>query len=237
MRIAVVGYGMMGQLIKAKIDSESDMECMCIINSENTKNLFDNKLDLDVIVDFSHPDNLKMIGSYVEHNPTSLVIATTGYSEEQIMYIKELSMKVPIVYTSNFSLGITVVQQILKQITPILQDTFNIELIEKHHNQKLDAPSGTAKMLLNAIDEQMVYERVHGRMGNQKRSKEIGIHAIRGGTIVGEHTVMFAGQDEIIEITHKAHSKQIFVNGALRAARFVVEQQPGLYDMNNVLFG
>ena len=237
MKLAVVGYGKMGQLVKKNIDDAQGMECVGIISSEHFKDLIDIKEDIEVVIDFSHPNNLKMIGTYAEKNPVALVLATTGYTQEQVRYVEDLATKVPVVYSANFSLGITIFYQMLKQIAPIMRDTFDIEVIEKHHNLKLDAPSGTANMLLKAIDEDNKFGRVHGRVGNEKRGKEIGVHAIRGGTIVGEHTVMFVGQDEILEITHQAHSKQIFVNGALTAAQFAIKQQPGLYDMNNVLFG
>lgn len=143
----------------------------------------------------------------------------------------------PVVYTSNFSLGITIFQQILKQITPVLRDAFDIEMIEKHHNRKLDAPSGTAKMLLAAIEEGKEYKKVYGREGFGKRGEEIGIHSIRAGSIAGEHTVLFAGEDEILEITHRAGSNRIFANGAVLAALFAAGQKPGLYNMSDVLFG
>ena len=124
-----------------------------------------------------------------------------------------------------------------KMIAPILEDSFDMEVIEKHHNKKLDAPSGTAKMLVSAINSRGDYEEVHGREGNRRRGKEIGIHAIRGGTIAGEHDVIFAGEDEILEIKHTAGSKKIFAAGAVKAARFVQTAEPGLYDMEDVLFG
>ncbi|MBR0598942.1 4-hydroxy-tetrahydrodipicolinate reductase [Sinanaerobacter chloroacetimidivorans] len=237
MKIAIVGYGKMGKLIKKTIEESKDMECVGVASPEESKDLTDLPSDFDAIIDFSHPDNLSGILSYVEKNPKAVVIATTGFTEEQIRSIEALSQKVPVVYTANFSLGVTVFQQVLKQITPILRDTFDIEIIEKHHRLKLDAPSGTAKMLLSAIDENNEREKVYGREGNSKRKEEIGIHSIRGGTIVGEHTVLFTGDDEVFEITHQAHSKQIFANGAVVAAKFAVKQEPGLYDMNDVLFG
>jgi 4-hydroxy-tetrahydrodipicolinate reductase len=118
-----------------------------------------------------------------------------------------------------------------------LEDTFDIEIIEKHHNKKLDSPSGTAKMLLAAADSAGAYEHVFGREGNRKRGKEIGIHAIRGGTIAGEHTVIYAGEDEIIEVKHSAGSKRIFAAGAIKAAAFAISASAGLYSMEDVLFG
>lgn len=237
MKIAVVGYGKMGQLVKRSIDSTDGMECAGIVSLDQRTDLKDLESDFDVVIDFSHPDNLKMIGAYAEKKPVALVIATTGFTQEQTKYIEALAEKMPIVFTANYSLGVTIFKQVLKQIAPVLRDTFDIEVIEKHHKLKLDAPSGTAKMLLDAVNEDGKFEVVNGRKGNRKRGAEIGVHAVRGGTIVGEHTVMFAGEDEIFEITHQAHSKQIFVNGAIRAAQFVINQQPGLYNMEDVLFG
>ncbi len=220
MKIGLVGYGKTGQMVKRIIDETAGMECTGIVSSKYLKDLSDISEKTDVIIDFSHPSNLDRIKEYAERNPVALVLGTTGYHPEQIEKIKVLAETVPVVYTANFSLGITIFQQVLKQITPILRDTFDIELIEKHHKMKLDAPSGTAKMLLTAMGE----------------GEEIGIHSVRVGTIAGEHTVLFAGDDEILEITHRAGSNKIFATGAVLAAQFAVRQAPGLYDMNEVLF-
>lgn len=220
MKIGLVGYGKTGQMVKQAIDESSDMQCVGIISSKFLKDLSDINEKTDVIIDFSHPSNLDMIMEYAERNPVALVLGTTGYSPEQIGKIEALAESVPVVYTANFSLGITIFQQVLKRITPVLRDKFDIELIEKHHRRKLDAPSGTAKMLLSALED----------------DKEIGIHSVRAGTIAGEHTVLFAGDDEILEITHRAGSNKIFATGAILAAQFAVWQSPGLYDMNDVLF-
>ena len=240
LRVALVGYGKMGRQVEQKIRETPGIELVGIVDPkapEQANTLNELEGSFDVIIDFSHPDNLDMIGHYAEDHPAALVVATTGYSESQIDFIKRLAGKVPIVFTANFSLGITVMARVLEQMGSALSDSFDIELIEKHHNQKLDSPSGTAKMLVNAVDPGKTFFRTFGREGNGKRQKEIGIHAIRGGNIVGEHTVLFAGEDEILEITHKATSKQVFANGAVRAAQFVAGQTPGLYDMNDVLFG
>ena len=233
---AIVGYGKMGRLVKATVDETAGMECAGIVGSGFYKALSELPECPDVIIDFSNPSALGMISRYAEECGTALVLATTGYQSEQIAAIKKLSEKVPVVYTANFSLGITIFQQILRQITPILQGAFDIEIIEKHHRMKLDAPSGTAKMLLAALEEGKEYRKVYGREGIGKRGSEIGVHSVRGGTIAGEHTVLFAGEDEILEITHQAHSKQIFATGAVLAAKYAVQQGPGLYDMNDVLF-
>jgi 4-hydroxy-tetrahydrodipicolinate reductase len=177
-----------------------------------------------------------MIGEYAKAKDLPVVIATTGYDETQIGYINDLSKSVPVVYAANFSLGVTVMTKIASQLGELLSGDFDIEIIETHHNQKLDAPSGTAKMLLEAVDPNEEYSRVYGREGDSKRKREIGIHAIRGGNIAGKHTVLFAGEDETLEITHTATSKQIFANGAIKAAIFAIGKPPGLYNMNHVLF-
>ncbi len=140
------------------------------------------------------------------------------------------------VYTANFSLGITIFRQILKQIPPALRNAFDIEMIEKHHKTKLDAPSGTAKMLLADLEEGREYKKTYGRKGMGKREEGIGVHSVRGGSIAGEHTILFAGNDEVLEITHRAGSNRIFADGALLAARFARGKEPGLYDMNDVLY-
>ena len=234
--IGVVGHGRMGNLVKKTIDETSGLQCAGIVGSQNDRGLSEIEERLDVVIDFSNPSCLEMIRNYTEKNKPALVIATTGYSPEQKKEIERLSNLVPVVYTANFSLGITVFQQVLRQITPVLRDNFDIEIIEKHHRMKLDAPSGTADMLLQAIEEGKSYGKKYGREGIGKRGDEIGIHSVRGGTIAGEHTVLFAGEDEIFEITHYAHSRQIFATGAALAAQFAAEQAPGLYDMNDVLF-
>ena len=234
--VALVGYGKTGKLVKRTIDETEGMNCVGIVSSKHFRSLAEIQDKIDVIIDFSNPECLEMVRQYSEIKPAALVLATTGYSEEQVDAIEALSKKVPVVYTANFSLGITIFQQVLKQITPVLRDAFDIELVEKHHRMKLDAPSGTAKMLLKAMDANQGYEKKYGREGMGRRGKEIGVHSVRGGTIAGEHTVLFAGEDEIFEISHQAHSNQIFATGAVLAAQFIAGQNPGLYDMNDVLF-
>lgn len=237
LNIGLVGYGRMGRLVEETIVKTHGVQCVGIVSPEHNSDLNQISEKLDVIIDFSHPSNLAMIASYAEKNATPVVFATTGYAAEQVDEIEHLAEKVPVIYTANFSLGITVFQQVLRQITPVLRDAFDIEIIEKHHKMKLDSPSGTAKMLLQAVEEGREYKKIYGREGFGKRGDEIGIHSVRGGTIAGEHTVLFAGEDEILEITHQAHSRQIFATGAVLAAKFAAERKfPGLYDMNDVLF-
>ncbi len=235
MKVALVGYGTMGQIVEQKL-VEKNHSVSGVVSLGMLENLNEIKEEFDVIIDFSHPSYLDMIISYVKETNTPVVFATTGYSEQQIAAIKLLGMQHPVVYTANFSLGITVMEEVLRMITPILEDSFDIEVIEKHHNKKLDAPSGTAKMLVDAINVNQAYEVVHAREGMAKRGQEIGVHAIRGGSIVGEHSVIFAGEDEVLEVKHEAHSKNIFVVGAIKAASYVISKPAGLYTMNDVLF-
>lgn len=193
----------------------------------------------DVIIDFSNPSLLDDLLSYAKQNRTPVVIATTGYTQEQIAQIKEAATEIPVFFTFNMSLGINLLVDLAKKAVAVLGDQFDIEIIEKHHNQKVDAPSGTAIMLANAINEASgdKYEYVYDRHAvRQKRDKkEIGMHAVRGGTIVGEHEVMFAGRDEIITLSHSARSKEVFAVGAVNAAIFLKEQPAGLYDMSQLI--
>lgn len=193
----------------------------------------------DVIIDFSNPASLDGLLDYCLSTGVPLVVASTGYSEEQIAKIKDAAQQIPVFFTFNMSLGINLLVQLAKKAAAVLGGQFDIEIVEKHHNQKIDAPSGTAIMLANAINETLdnskhyVYDR-HSR--RQKREKsEIGMHAIRGGTIVGEHDVIFAGHDEVITLSHSAASKTVFAEGSINAAVFLKGQDPGLYDMSAVL--
>lgn len=193
----------------------------------------------DVIIDYSHPSCLDSLLEYCLTTGTPVVLATTGYSDEQITQIKKAAEQIPVFFSWNMSLGINLLVQLAKKATAILGDQFDIEIIEKHHNQKIDAPSGTALMIANAINEtrnnemKYVYDR-HSR--RQKREpEEIGIHAVRGGTIVGVHEVMFCGNDETITISHSAASKTVFAEGSVNAAVFIKSQPAGVYDMGNIV--
>ena len=239
-KIALVGYGAMGKRIAAAIQAHEGWELLGVIDPLNEECLSSLSLLPEkphVVIDFSHPANLEMILSYCREQEVPCVLSTTGFSPAQEAMCRELSAYTPVVRTQNTSLGINILEEILRTITPILKDRFDIEIIEKHHNMKIDAPSGTAKMLARAIEESGDFPEVHGRDGVCPRQKgEIGIHAIRGGTIVGEHTVLFAGDDELIEIKHTALSKQVFVAGAIKAAEFALSAPKGFYSMGDALF-
>ncbi|HEY9062615.1 MAG TPA: 4-hydroxy-tetrahydrodipicolinate reductase [Pseudobacteroides sp.] len=196
-------------------------------------------IKVDVIIDFSNPDALDGILSYSLKNKVPLIVATTGLSTSQVNKLKDASHVVPVFFSANMSLGVNLLMDLVKKAAKVLEYNFDIEIIEKHHNQKIDAPSGTALAIADEINsalsekQEYVYDR-HSR--RKKRSKkEIGIHAVRGGTIVGDHSVIFAGTDEIIEINHIATSKEIFATGALSAARFLYNKKPGLYNMNDLI--
>lgn len=236
MRTAILGGGAMGKVLAGMVEENEDYELAGVIEPMEGQRPEDLG-GFDVIIDFSNPANLQMLADYCRASGCPAVIATTGFEAEQLKEIEKLAETVPVVFSANYSLGINVMKRVIAEITPILEDTFDIEIIEKHHNKKLDAPSGTAKMLLEAADADGSYEHVFGRDGNRKRGREIGVHAIRGGTIAGEHTVIYAGTDEILEVKHTAGSKKIFAAGALKAAAFAAQAQPGLYSMEDVLFG
>lgn len=195
--------------------------------------------EADVIIDFSNPVLLPSILSYSQDKKIPAVLSTTGYSEQQVESIKSASTVVPIFYSGNMSLGINLLLSLVKKASSILGAEFDIEILEKHHNQKIDAPSGTALMIANAICEssdlnyELEYDR-HSKVGKRSRN-EIGIHSVRGGTIVGEHEVIFAGNDEVISIKHEAHSKGVFATGAINASLFLAKQKPGLYDMSDLV--
>lgn len=238
--------GKMGQvLINKLIESEGFKVVGGIDKNTSSKditvfnNINDIKEDVDVIIDFSNRECLAGLLKYGLDNNVGLVIATTGLTNEDKLEIYEASKKIPIFNSSNTSVGINTLIEIIKGTVKALSDSFDIEIIEKHHNQKLDAPSGTAFMLANQINNELnnSMKLIYGRNGdNAKRSKnEIGIHAVRGGTIAGEHTIIFAGDDEIIELKHIALSKKIFANGAIDAARFISTKNNGLYNMSDVI--
>ncbi len=196
-------------------------------------------VDADVILDFSHPSALSGTLAYAKERHIPAVIATTGLSSQQISYIRETSEFVPLFFSANMSLGVNLVAELSRKAVAVLSDTFDIEILEKHHNKKIDAPSGTALMLADEINDALggKKEYVFDRHSVSKRRepKEIGIQSIRGGTIVGEHEILFAGPDELISIKHTAMSKEIFATGAINAALFIARQPNGLYSMKEMI--
>lgn len=246
-KILLVGCnGKMGHMISSvaqksenlKIEAGIDMKTYSDFGYPVYTNINDVKETVDVILDFSRPTSLDSITAYAISKNIPIVLCTTGYSDEQTSYIKDLRNQIPVFFSANMSIGINIVNNILKSISQKLYEDFDIEIIEKHHNQKVDAPSGTALLLANTIKDSIDSETifVKGRDGIAKREhNEIGIHAIRGGSIVGDHEVIFAGQGEVIEIKHSAISREVFALGALKACQFVYNKPKGLYSMDDVV--
>ena len=240
-------FGKMCVFVAKEIEKKDNMQvvsgvdmCRDLTASFPTYTNFDDVKEIpDVIIDFSDPSNLNDILAFSQKNNTPVVIATTGYTDEQIDTIKEASKIIPVFFTFNMSLGVNLLVSLAKKAANVLGDDYDIEIIEKHHNQKIDAPSGTALAIADAINEtsahsnEYVYDRHSMRKKRSKR--EIGIHSVRGGTIVGEHDVIFAGNDEIIEIKHTATSKEIFAVGAVKAAHFLANKAPGFYNMDDLI--
>lgn len=194
----------------------------------------------DVLIDFSHPSALEPILSYCKNHPgTAAVLCTTGYSKEQVESIREASKTLPLFYSRNMSLGINLLIELSKKAEAVLGGAFDVEIVEMHHNQKIDAPSGTALMLADAVNEvrdgQMKYTYDRHSQRKKREKSEIGIHSVRGGTIVGEHQVIFSGPYEVITLSHSAQSKGLFASGALNAAVFMQGKGPGLYDMSDLI--
>ena len=242
MRVVVSGYGQIGKRLVNTIGEVAGVSLVGVV--DKMAHVGVNGFELltekpDVIIDFSHPTVLPELLEYAKTYKVPCLIATTGFNEEEINMIKQASNQVPILFTYNTSLGINVMNKVLKELTRVLGDEFDIEIVERHHNQKIDHPSGTAKLLAGTIVEELDQGYIlNGRQKSGKRGRnEVGIHAVRGGTIPGEHTVIFAGNDEILEIKHQALSKQIFVNGALKGAAFLLTQPFGLYNMEDVFKG
>ena len=241
--------GKMGQVI-TRLASQSDSVRIAagydINNSlKNAYPVFTNlkecNVAVDVIIDFSNPEALDTLLDFAVSRKIPLVIATTGLSQTHKTKLENASRQIPVFISANMSLGINLLIDLVRKAAKILEDGFDIEIIEKHHNQKLDAPSGTALMLADAINDilkqkqEYVYDR-HSRRKKRSRN-EIGLHAIRGGTIVGEHSIIFAGCDEIIELKHTAMSRDILGTGALKAAVFLHNKAPRMYSMSDLIGG
>lgn len=240
--------GKMGQVISSLVEKDSRAEMVAGIDPytglSNSYPVFPSidscSIDADVIIDFSTAKAVKSLLDYAKVKKTPVVVCTTGLNEDDIKLIKKTSKEVPILFSANMSLGVNLLISLAKKASKILTDAnFDIEIIEKHHNQKIDAPSGTALAIANAIndelDNQYTYKYDRTKERKKREKHEIGIHAVRGGTIVGEHDIVFAGQDEIIELHHSALSKEIFAVGAVNAAKFLAGKQPGMYDMGDVI--
>ena len=197
-------------------------------------------IDADVLIDFTAASVLSDVIEFCSNKCMPAVICSTGYSDEQIKNIKDLSSKVAVLKSANMSLGVNVLLKLIKEAAKTLsKEGFDIEIVEKHHNQKKDAPSGTALALADSINEACdnCYEYIYDRSQRsaKREAKELGISAVRGGTIVGEHDIIFAGEDEVITFEHSAYSRAIFAKGALSAAKFLAGKPAGMYDMQDVI--
>ena len=247
-KIAISGVcGHMGRMLASCIADRADCEVCCGIDlnteTEYKFPVYDSIAKMqekpDVIIDYSHPSCLSSLLEYAKATGTPVVLATTGYSEAQLQQIREASQQAALFSSFNMSIGIQLLLALSKKAAAVLGNQFDIEIIEKHHNQKIDAPSGTAIMIANAIigetdpQKHVVYDRHSVR--KKREMTEIGMHSIRGGTIVGEHEVLFAGPDECISIKHSASSKRVFAEGSVNAALFLIGKAPMLYDMTHLL--
>ena len=247
-RIVITGAcGKMGRVINDIVSAREDCKIIAGIDIAGEqyadfpvyKTMYDLPEKPDVIIDFSHPSLLDELLDYCKINNVPVVVATTGYTEEQIKQIKATAEQIPVFFTFNMSLGINLLVDLAKRATKVLGDQFDIEIVEKHHNLKKDAPSGTAIMIAEAINQELdnkmhyVYDRHSVRKPREKT--EIGMHSIRGGTIVGEHDVIFAGRAEVITLSNSAGSKQVFAVGSVNAAVFLSDCEKGLYQMSDLL--
>ena len=246
MNVLVYGFGLMGKKVTQAVRDNAQMNLVGVVSP-----VFDAKIDekmyaslnevhekIDAIIDFSHPDNLNDILKFGVRNHCALVLATTGYSEQQILHIEEASSQIPIFQSYNTSFGVSMLTKIVKEVAKeFYENGYDIEIIEKHHNQKIDAPSGTAKLLYDVIHEDIeetkeVYDR--STVHHKRERNEVGIQSVRAGTIFGEHSVLFAGHDEIIEVKHTALSKEVFVQGAISACLKIADKENGLFSLKNL---
>ncbi len=240
--------GKMGQVISDIVDADENTVIIAGIDiSHNHNNKYpvyqsftQCNVRADVIIDFSAPVNLEEMLDFALSRKIGIVLCTTGFSKEQLVLIDEASTQIPILRSANMSMGINLITKLLQEAAVILADAgFDIEIVERHHNKKVDAPSGTALALADAMNEALnneysyQYDRSSERVPRSK--KEIGISAVRGGTIVGEHEIIFAGTDEVIEIKHTAYSKAIFAKGAVQAAKFLPGKAAGMYKMSDLM--
>lgn len=239
--------GRMGQSISRLCEADNDIKIVAGIdivqNKNNSYTVYDDFVDIkekiDVIIDFSNIKLLPKLLKYSLSNNLPVVICTTGQTEEDKKMIRDAALKIPILTSANMSVGVNLILKLVADAAKALEDSFDIEIIEKHHNQKLDSPSGTALAIADSINSSLSNEKeyIYGRHSKteKRQAKEIGIHAVRGGNIVGDHSIVFAGAGEVIEINHSAISRDVFAVGAIKAAKFLYNKKAKLYNMNDVL--
>ena len=235
MNIFLSGYGKMGRMVQElavargwSVIGHADIDC-----PEN----YETAPKADVCIDFSGVGAQKALAAYIRRTKTPLLSGTTGLTEPDFDVLRDLSKEVPVIWTANYSTGVAVLKKLLREYAPVLGD-WDKEIVELHHNQKVDAPSGTAKQLLQAIDPEGTALVVHGREGmcGKRKENEIGVFSLRGGTVAGEHTVCFFGEDECLEFTHKAQSRRVFAAGAVRAAEALADKPAGFYNLEELIF-
>ena len=240
--------GKMGQVITGIVKEDENAQIVAGIDlSDHIKNdypvfskISDCNVEADVVIDFAATAAVDGLLDFCEEKKIPVVLCTTGLSDQQLDRVQQISKNTAVLKSANMSLGINMLLKLLKEVTGILAPAgYDIEIVEKHHNQKVDAPSGTALALADSINEALdnSYDYKYDRSQERKKreKKEIGISAVRGGTIVGEHEIIFAGTDEVIEFKHTAYSKAIFAKGAVQAAKFLAGKGPGMYDMADVI--
>lgn len=239
--------GRMGRVLQKMIASSDNITVVAGIDRETeTNNEFPIYNDLnscaevaDVVIDFSNHAAVPNLLEACVAKKIPVVIATTALEEEELRILKESSLSIPVFHSFNMSLGINLVAKLMDTVMRVLEDDFNVEIVEKHHNKKKDSPSGTALLLADAVNNacKIKKEYIYGRNGKDDQCKitELGIHAVRGGSIPGEHTLIFAGEDEVLEITHTALSRNIFAKGALKAAQYIAGKENGLYSMSEMI--
>ena len=237
MRALLVGYGRMGQRVAACLNQDSETSLVGIITGKNIDSLDDFVEPVDVIMDFSSPAALPKIASYVRRTHTPLISGTTGFGDDGYDELAELAGYAPILYSANYSLGVAVMTKAIKEIAMAVSG-FDAEILESHHNQKSDAPSGTARIFAEAVDPNHNLDWVYGRQGfcGKRSKKELGIHSVRGGSIAGEHTIYFFGEDEVLELTHRAITPEIFAKGAVAASKKLINLPNGYYTLEKILF-
>ena len=240
--------GRMGENVMKAVNADPEVEIAAGVDISDPahdyrfpiyKNISDVAEDADVIVDFSHHSAIHGILEFALSRRVPAVICTTGHTDCEIAAIKAASEKIPVFFSGNMSIGINLLIELAKKAAATLGTGFDVEIVEEHHNKKLDAPSGTALMIADAINESQdgrysyTYDRHSER--RERDADEIGIHSVRGGNIVGEHEVIFAGESEVIRIRHSAQSRAVFASGALRAAKFLSGKAPGMYSMKELI--
>ena len=242
-KTVIMGTGRMGSLIRTTAEGIVDTAGQPVFDIVAQIGFDLSELEsapaADVIIDFSNVVTFDAVVAYVERTGAALVSGTTGYTPEQMDRLRELGQSARVMHSGNYSIGIAALRHLVAQATRELPG-FDCEIVETHHNQKVDAPSGTAKLLLDAVVEaepEAGYQPVYGREGmcGARDPKEIGISAVRGGSIVGDHEVLFCGPDEVITLRHTAYSRNIFANGAINAAVYLAKKEPGLYNMSNMI--